>query len=239
MSRVRVLIVDDHTYFRRGVAKLLEASGEFEVVGEAGNGLEALHMARQLIPDLVLMDISMPLLDGIQATRRVKAEMPNLTVVVLTSSDEDHHLFEAIKAGAQGYLLKNMDPEALHKALLGVLQGEAAVSRVMAARILEAFAQQTLHASQPPAAPSSPPRSAPGRGTSLTAREKQVLELVAKGNSNKEIGSVLGTAENTVKNHLKSILAKLRLQNRVQAAMFASREGLVWPPGVDGPPRDQ
>jgi len=230
MSPIRVLMVDDHALFRRGVAGLLAASSDFDVVGEAGDGLQGLEMARKLMPDLILMDISMPGLDGIETTRRIKAEMPYVRIVVLTASDGDHHLFDAIKAGAQGYLLKKIDPQTLYNTLRGAVQGEAAVSRFMATRILEEFARLARQA--------SPPSPAPRPATSLTAREKEVLELVARGRSNKEIASAFGTAENTVKNQLKNILEKLQLENRVQAAMYAVREGLVeGPPNPEGPPQ--
>jgi DNA-binding NarL/FixJ family response regulator len=216
MSTIRVLLVDDHALFRRGVASLLAAEGGFEVVGEAADGQQALEMARDLVPDVILMDVSMPIMDGLEATRRIKAEMPYVRIVVLTVSDGDHSLFEAVKSGAQGYLLKNIEPQALYGTLRGVVRGEAPVSRVMAARLLEEFARQA----RPPA-----PAAAPA--AELTARERDVLEHVARGRSNKEIAAALLIAENTVKNHLKNILEKLQLENRVQAATFAVREGLL------------
>jgi DNA-binding NarL/FixJ family response regulator len=225
------MLADDHALFRSGVAAVLATSSEFEVVGEAESGLRALELARELMPDIILMDVSMPGLDGIEATRQVKAEMPYVKIVVLTASDGDHHLFEAIKAGAQGFLLKKTDPKTLFSTLRGAMQGEAAMSRTMAARILDEFARQAREAGSP--APASSPASIAARA--LTPREKEVLDLVARGKSNKEIASAFGTAENTVKNQLKNILEKLHLHNRVQAAMFALREGLVdEPPDADG-----
>jgi DNA-binding NarL/FixJ family response regulator len=233
MSAIRVMLVDDHALFRSGVAAVLAASSEFEVVGEAENGLQAVEMARELMPDIILMDISMPGLDGIETTRRVKAEMPYARIVVLTASDGDAHLFDAIKAGAQGFLLKKIDPKTLYSTLRGAMQGEAAVTRIMASRILEEFARQARESR-----PRGPEPNRVGPAGSLSAREKEVLELVARGKSNKEIASAFGTAENTVKNQLKNILEKLQLQNRVQAAMFALREGLVdGPSDPGGPPR--
>jgi DNA-binding NarL/FixJ family response regulator len=217
---IRVLIVDDHALFRRGVASLLSAQADFEVVGEAADGSRALEMARDLMPDLILMDISMPGLDGLEATRRIKAEIPYVRIVILTASDGDRHLFDAVKAGAQGYLLKKIDPQALFATLRGAVQGEAAVSGLMAARLLEEFARQ---AREPLPAPTTPVAA-------LSPREKEVLELLARGRSNKEIASALGTAENTVKNQLKNILEKLHLENRVQAAMFAVRQGIAQRP---------
>ena len=165
MNPIRILLVDDHALFRRGVASLLEAEHDFEVVGQAENGLRALEMARELMPDLILMDISMPGMDGLEATRRIKAEIPYVRIVVLTVSDGDRNLFDAVKSGAQGYLLKNIEPQALYGTLRGVVRGEAPVSRLMAARLLDEFARQSR---QP--APASPSPA------ELTAREKEVLE---------------------------------------------------------------
>jgi DNA-binding NarL/FixJ family response regulator len=218
VTSIRVLLADDHALFRRGVASLLGAEQGFEVLGEAVDGRQAVEMARELMPDVILMDISMPVMDGLEATRRIKGEMPYVRIVILTASDGDRTLFEAVKSGAQGYLLKKIEPQALFGTLRGVVQGEAPVSRLMAARLLEEFSRQNRHPA--PAAPTSP-------GAELTAREKGVLELVAQGRSNKEIAAALVIAENTVKNHLKNILEKLHLENRVQAATFALREGLV------------
>ena len=219
MNPIRVLLVDDHSLFRRGVASLLATERDFEVVGEASDGLRALEMARELMPDVILMDISMPGMNGLEATRLIKADMPYVRIIILSASDGDHDLFEAVKNGAQGYLLKKIDPQALYGTLRGVVRGEAPVSRVMAARLLDEFARQAR-----PAAP-----AAPG-SAELTAREKEVLDLVARGKSNKEIAAALSIAENTAKNHLKNILEKLHLVNRVQAATFAIRQGLVASP---------
>jgi two-component system nitrate/nitrite response regulator NarL len=222
MTPIRVLLADDHALFRRGVASLLAADRDFEVVGEAVDGQQAVEMARELMPDVILMDISMPVLDGLEATRRIKAEMPYVRIVILTVSDGERSLFEAVKNGAQGYLLKKIEPQALYATLRGVVQGEATLSRVMAAQLLEEFARQSRQPA-PAAAPAA----------QLTAREKEVLEHVARGRSNKEIATALAIAENTVKNHLKNILEKLHLENRVQAATFALREGMLEKPPVD------
>lgn len=223
MTAIRVLLVDDHVLFRRGVAALLTAESEFELVGEAGNGAQALEMAREQMPDVILMDISMPGMDGLEATRRIKQELPYVRIVILTVSDTDQVLFEAVKSGAQGYLLKNIEPRALLSTLKGVVRGEAPISRVMAARILEEFTHRSRHAAPAPIA-----------GTELTSREQEVLALVGQGKSNKEIAVALSITENTTKNHLKNILEKLHVENRVQAAAYAVREGLpVRPPAKD------
>jgi DNA-binding NarL/FixJ family response regulator len=219
VSRIRVLLADDHALFRRGVASLLAAESDFEVAGEAANGQQALEMARELMPDVILMDISMPVLDGLEATRRIKAEIPYVRIVILTVSDGERNLFEAVKNGAQGYLLKNIEPQALYGMLRGVVQGEAPMSRAMAARLLDEFARQARKTA-PAAAPAA----------ELSAREKEVLEQVTRGRANKEIAAALAISENTVKNHLKNILEKLHLENRVQAATFALRQGLVEKP---------
>lgn len=221
MNPIRVLLADDHALFRKGIASLLAGERGFEVVGEAGDGREALERARDLMPDVILMDIFMPGVNGLEATRRIKEALPYVKIVMLTVSEEDQNLFEAIKSGAQGYLLKKIEPQELFAMLRGVVQGDAPISRAMAGKILGEFARQ---ARRP--APTAP------AGADLSAREREVLELVTQGKSNKEIAAALAIAENTVKNHLKNILEKLHLENRVQAATFALREGLVdKPPG--------
>jgi DNA-binding NarL/FixJ family response regulator len=215
MNPIRVLLVDDHALFRKGVADLLASEPEFELVGEAADGIRAVEMARELMPDVILMDISMPGIDGLEATRRIKAEIPYVRIVILTVSESDHSLFDAIKSGAQGYLLKNVQPQALLNTVGGVFRGEASISGAMAARLLQDLAREP----RPPSPPPSP-------AARLTQREQEVLRLVAQGKSNKEIASALSIAENTVKNHLKNILEKLHLENRVQAATFALRREL-------------
>lgn len=210
MKATPVLVVDDHALFRKGVARLLQAEG-FKVVGEARDGREALSQAKKLKPDVILMDIYMPGMDGLEATRRIKEAIPSAKVVILTISEEDQNLFEAIKAGAHGYLLKSVEPEALFQTLRGVVRGEAFLSPSMAAKILDEFA-----------------RAAEGAPSArLSPREREVLELLARGASNKEIASALNISENTVKNHLKRIMEKLHLENRVQVVAYALREGLV------------
>ncbi len=213
MEKVRVLLADDHALFRRGLASLLAGRDDVEVVGEASSGQEAIDRSHELMPDVILMDVRMPGLNGLEATRRIKEEMPYVRIVILTVSEDDEDLFAALKSGAQGYLLKNIDPEDLIACIHQVQRGEAPLAPPMASKILREF-------SAPPTRP----------GPALTQRERQVLELVARGDANKEIARHLQISENTVKNHLRNILEKLHLQNRVQAVMYALREGLIRPP---------
>src|SRR3990172_4100248 len=217
---MRVLLVDDHALFRAGIAGLLQAWG-FEVVGEAGDGLEAPERARLLKPDLVLMDIGMGHCNGLEATRLIKAEMPEIRIVMVTVSDRDEHLFEAVKSGAEGDLLKNMSPEELSDVLTAIAAGEAAFSRGLAAKILDEFSRLA--------------REGPAQEESdgLTSREREVLELVADGSTNREIAAKLYISENTVKFHMNNILTKLHLRNRAQAVAYALRSGLV---SIDLPP---
>jgi len=215
---MRVLLVDDHILFRKGLASLIASQRDFEVVGEAGDGLEALEKARQLMPDLILLDINMPVCDGREATRLIKEEMPYVKIVMLTVSDDDQDLFEAIKNGAEGYMLKKLEPGDLFEMLRGIRQGEAPISRLMASKILREFARQAPR-----------PTERAGPESVLSEREREVLQLVTDGLTNREIATALYITENTVKNHLRNILAKLHLENRVQAAAYAVREGLVRP----------
>ena len=215
MDPIRVLLVDDHALFRKGVAGLINSREDMEVVGEARDGQEGLDKARELMPDLILMDVQMPGWGGLETTQRIKEEMPYVKIVMLTVSGNDGDLFEAIKAGAQGYLLKDIEPEELVEMLRGVRRGEAPLSRLSAARILEEFARLAEKETW-----------LPGPADSLTAREREVLKLVARGATNKEIAVELFISENTVKNHLSNILAKLHLRSRAQAAAYALREGL-------------
>lgn len=215
MSRLKVLLVDDQVLFRKGVRALLEAEQDMEIVSEASNGNEAVDKVKAFRPDVVLMDIHMPECDGIQATRTIKAEHPDVKVVILTVSDDDDDLFEAIKTGAEGYLLKNLRPEELTQMLRSVMENEAPVSPAIASKLLGEFRRR--------------PHDERGQssGPELTSREREVLQLVAEGMSNAEIGLKLCVVEGTVKNHLHNILEKLHLQNRVQAAAYAMRSGIV------------
>ncbi len=216
MKSIRILLTDDHALFRSGLAGLLRQQADFEVVGEAATGEEALEKARELVPDVILMDLYMPGMGGLEATRRIKKALPSVKIVMLTVSEGEQDLFEAVKAGAYGYLLKKIEPEAFFRTLRGVFRGEAPISRATATKILDEFARQAERGTGE-ARP-------PGR---LSAREQEVLELLTKGATNKEIASTLGISKDTVKNHLKNILEKLHLENRVQAAAYALREGLA------------
>ena len=216
---LRVLLVDDHVLFRKGVEAVLATHPEVEVIGEACDGQQAVALARETMPDVILMDIAMPECNGIEATRRIKSEMPHVKIVMLTVSDDDQDLFEAIRAGAEGYLIKDLKAHQLFDFLDAVSQGGAPLSSLLAARILHEFQQ-----------PADPDAQAPETAGPLTAREIEVLELIVEGQSNKEIAEALVISESTVKNHLRNILEKLHLRNRIQAAVYAVRQGLVTDP---------
>lgn len=212
---MRVLLADDHALFRDGVRSLLEARG-VQVVGEAGDGDQAVEAALRLRPDVVLMDITMPRMDGLEATRLIKAHAPEIRIVMLTVSDEDRTVFEAIKSGAQGYLLKNLQAEEFFDLLQGVERGEAPITRSLAGRILEEFGR-------------GPQEAAPYPQDELTERECEVLQAVSGGASNRELAAALHISENTVKFHMKNILDKLHLRSRAEIVAYAARRG--WRPG--------
>lgn len=216
MKSIRILLTDDHALFRSGLAGLLRQQADFVVVGEAANGEEALEKARELVPDVILMDLYMPGMGGLEATRRIKGALSSVKIVMLTVSEEDKDVFEAVKAGAHGYLSKKIEPNAFFRTLRGVFRGEAPISRATATKILEEFARQARRG----------PGDAPPHSR-LSPREREVLELLTRGATNKAIASTLGISKDTVKNHLKNILEKLHLENRVQAAAYALREGLT------------
>lgn len=214
---MRLLLVDDHALVREGLTSLLSYHDDFTVVGEAEDAEGALAQARALEPDIVLMDVELPGENGVMATQRLKAELPDVTVVMLTVRDDSQTLFEAIKAGAQGYLVKNARSRELLDQLRGLARGEAAISRRVAVRILDEIRGETE--------PVEPEEA-------LSAREMDVLELVAAGLSNAEIAERLVVSEHTVKNHMKSILSKLHLRNRHQAAAYGVARG--WLPRPRG-----
>lgn len=209
---MRVLIADDHALFRDGLRSLLEARG-VEVVGEAKNGREAIELARRHRPDIVLMDLTMPEVDGLTATRLVATELPDVRVVILTASDDEADLFEAVKSGAQGYLLKNLEADEFFQALASVMAGEPVLTPRLARRLLQELAQRP---------------AAQEQAAVLTDREREILELLVQGvTSNRELAERLFISENTVKYHLKKIMAKLHLENRAQVIAYALRTGLV------------
>ena len=218
---MKVLLVDDHSLFLEGLQNLLTARG-VKVVGTARDGLEALEKTRQLSPDVILMDVRMPRCDGLSATRLIKAERPESKIVMLTTSAEEADLFEAIKSGACGYLLKSLEAEPFLGYLSGVMRGEAAISRELAAALLREFARQSTRLDE-----QSPDPGCGQGGSDLTPRQLQVLELVAHGLTYKEVASQLSLSEHTVKYHMGEILRCLHLKNREQVVTYALRTGLI------------
>jgi DNA-binding NarL/FixJ family response regulator len=213
----RVLIADDHKLFRQGLIGLMRTREDLvEVVGEAETGEDAVLMAEKLRPDVILMDIYMPKMDGLQAAKEIRQRFPNIAVVMLTSSERDGHLYEAVQIGVSGYLLKSLDADELFNLLEGVSRGETAMTRAMAGKLLKAVANRFADENKGEQA--------------LTERELFVLRLVASGASNQEIALKLSISVNTVKSHIKNILEKLQLDNRTQAATYAMKHGLVSPP---------
>jgi DNA-binding NarL/FixJ family response regulator len=233
---IRVVIADDQALVRAGLATLLDSQPGLSVVGQAGNGLEAVQLAREARPDVVLMDVRMPLLDGLAATRRIAAEQPpgqapgQVRVVILTTYDLDEYVYEALRAGACGFLLKHAPPEELLLGVRAAADGGALLSPAVTRRLLTEFTARRPKAVQPPAALSR-----------LTSRERQVFDLVARGRSNAEIAAQLVVTPSTVKTHLGHILDKLDLRDRVHAVVFGYEHGLVGPgtsePGAGEPAR--
>lgn len=222
MSPIRVLIADDHRLFRQGLRQICEALGWFEVVGEAENGQEAVELARWLKPDVVLMDISMPVLDGVEATRLITADNPAVRVIILTMYKQDRYVFEAIKAGARGYLLKDIDEQEFVDAVRAVHRGEALIDPGLAARLLDEFRRLSRDIADV---------------EELTAGEMEVLRLVAQGLDNKSIAVQLGLSERTVTNRLSEIYQKLHVASRTQAALVALRRGWATLESESLPPR--
>jgi DNA-binding NarL/FixJ family response regulator len=214
---VRVLLADDQALFREALATLLEVRPEIDVVGEAGDGAAALEQSARLRPDVVLMDLHMPVLDGIAATRRLKVEQPEVRVLALTTFDDDEDVFAALRAGAVGYLLKDVASDRLVEALLAAARGESVLQPSVAAKVVARFAQLS---DDPPSRPQ--PLVVP-----LSDRELDVLRLLADGSSNREIATALFLAEGTVKNHVTNVLAKLGVRDRTQAALRARGLGLI------------
>jgi DNA-binding NarL/FixJ family response regulator len=217
MSAIRILIVDDQSLFREGLHTLLSVQGGFDVVGEAANGEEALRQSATLHPDVVLMDVRMPILDGVSATRRLRAMLPSCHVIVLTTFDDDEYVFDALRAGAIGYLLKDVQSEKLYEAIRSASRGESFLQPAVAAKVVAEFARLA----------DKPSRHLQIIADPLSEREKEILILVAGGASNREIASRLVIAEGTVKNHVTNILGKLGVTDRTQAALRAHEIGLV------------
>jgi NarL family two-component system response regulator LiaR len=217
MEPISVLIVDDHALFRTGIRKILETQEDIQVVGEAATGREALEQGRALMPDVVLMDIKMPDLDGVEATRRLLGEMPHVGVLFCTMFEDDEFVYAGLKAGGRGYILKESDPKTMLRAIRAVAHGESLLSPTVAQKVLRQFA-------------ALPAEDLPGLDAlcdGLTEREIEVLTLVGQGHSNREIAGELVISEKTVKNHISNIFSKLHVCDRTQAALYAIRKGLV------------
>ncbi len=211
---MRILVVDDHGLFRDGIVSLLKAAGK-SVVGQAENGVEAIEQANLLRPDLILMDIDMPIMNGIEALQHIRRKLPATKVVMLTVSNEDTNLIKAVQAGAAGYLLKNLRAEEFLSSLDGLQRGEVAMTRKTVSQMVTALSNEEQRKAQNLGQPR------------LTARETELLQFVAEGMSNREIAETMHISKNTVKYHMKNILQKMNLQNRAEAAAFAVRKGLV------------
>lgn len=214
-SPIRVLVVEDHTLVREGIVKILSSDKGIEVIGEAGNGFEALTKTRELKPDAVLMDLYMPGMDGFAATRLIKREMPQVHVIVLTVSNEEDDILEAVRAGARGYIVKSVDASDLIMQLKQVVSGAVAMSEDMTNKLVTGLARKN-HTSHEPDA---------DLRTALTQREKEVLALIAQGATNKGIAASLIISEHTVRAHVRSLMQKLNLDNRTQLAVYGIREG--------------
>ncbi len=213
MTQIRILLADDHTVLRQGMAQVLEAQPDLTVVAQAGTGKQAVALARQHQPDVILMDINMPELDGVAAAQQITAEQPKIGIIILTMYRRDEYVFEAIKAGARGYLLKEVELEELLSAIRSVAQGEAVIDPAIAGRVLAELRR---------------PRPAPATVVSeLAERDLEILQLVAQGLSNQEVADKLFLAEKTVRNRLSIIFKQLHLENRTQAALYALRKGLI------------
>jgi DNA-binding NarL/FixJ family response regulator len=217
MEKISVLIVDDHTLFRKGIRKMLEAEDDIQVIGEAATGQEALEQARLLYPDVILMDIKMPDMDGLQATRMLTREMPHIGIIFCTMFEDDEFIFAGLKAGGRGYILKESDPETMLRAIRAVSKHESLLSPPIARKVLQHFANI--------------PDAGKERNISpwdgLTEREREVLALIGKGSSNKEIATQLSISEKTVKNHVANIFSKLHVCDRTQAVIYAIKQGLL------------
>jgi DNA-binding NarL/FixJ family response regulator len=219
---IRVLIVDDHALYRRGLQTVLETEDGIQVVGEAADGVEAVTVAEEKAPDVIVMDVSMPKRGGIDACRAIRERIPSARILMLTSSDDEANLFEAVRAGANGYLLKDVPPEEVAEGIRKLHDGQSLLSPLMASKLLHEFAAISQRDSVPAVAGGlEAPR--------LTERELGILRLVAKGRTNREIATELFISENTVRNHIRNILDKLQMHSRMEAAMYAVRQRLIDP----------
>jgi DNA-binding NarL/FixJ family response regulator len=217
VTRIKILLVDDQPLFREGLRTVLSLHSDFEVVGEAANGAEAIRLTRSLLPSVVLMDLQMPILDGVSATRRLHEEQPSCRVIVLTTFDDDEMVFDGLRAGAVGYLLKDVPSEKLAEAIRAAARGESFLQPSVAAKVVAEFARLSARTTAVTKSLIEP----------LSERELEILRLIARGTSNREIASGLFIAEGTVKNHVTNILAKLGVRDRTQAAIKAKDIGLV------------
>src|SRR5882762_1329110 len=221
MKLIKILLVDDQPLFREGLRTLLSVQSDFEIVGEAGNGEEAIKLARALQPAVVLMDLQMPVLDGVAATRCLKTEQPDCRVIVLTTFDDDENVFDGLRAGAVGYLLKDAPSEKLCEAIRLAARGESFLQPSVAAKVVAEFARLTSRTGAPSL------RHAEPLIEPLSDREREILSLITNGASNREIANTLFLAEGTVKNHVTNILGKLGVRDRTQAALKAKEMGLA------------
>ncbi len=222
MTKIRVLLADDQDIIRTGLTIILNHQPDIEVVGQAADGLEAIELAKRLLPDVILMDIKMPRLNGIQATRQIVTALPKTQIIILTTYDTDDWVFDGIRAGAVGYLLKDTSGDNLADAVRGALRGESQMDPTVARKVLREFQHATAVGKMaPPPAPKEEPLE------KLTDREEEILKLLAVGLSNKEIAQQLSLSEGTVKNHISAILAKLHANDRTQAVLTALKRGLV------------
>jgi DNA-binding NarL/FixJ family response regulator len=214
---VKVFIADDHALFREGLAGIIESQEDMEVIGEAADGMEAIVKAQELVPDLILMDIQMPGCDGLEATRQLKQALPEVTIIMLTVRDDEEKLFQAIRYGAQGYLLKSIHSKEMLQMMRNALRGEAAISPALSGRIMDEFRRLSR----------SEPDIMEADQLILTDREQSVLSIAASGKTDKEIAETMHLSVNTIKTHMRNILAKLHAGNRREAARIARQKGLM------------
>ena len=215
--KIRVMIADDHQVVREGLSAILNAKEDIEVIAEAKDGIEAIEKAKALKPDIILMDISMPRMNGVEATRRIKLQQPQIGIVVLTMYQDEEYIFDLVKAGATGYMLKNSDSSEIVKAIRSTHQGESMIQPSVASKILNEFShlsdRRTVKSPRP--------------AQELTKREIEIIRRIADGKTNKEVGNILNISEKTVKNHVRNIFQKLGVDDRTQAAIYAIKKGLI------------